>query len=189
MTGIRKQRHGMSEKAGYDLYHNIYTVEHYACNKCFVGHIGRADSVMMVVVTAMAMVVVMMVIGSMPVVVIMLVSQMNIEFHPGNSRFFLARNVEVIAIEPQFLQLMLEAMRINAKIQQRRHKHIAADPAEDIEVKDFHKFQAPSSKLQRSSNRKVPNARPVTERFDFWNLELLWSLKLGIWNFINQSKH
>jgi hypothetical protein len=85
------------------------------------------------------MVVMVMVLGmSVPVLVVMCIGQMNIEFYPGNSRFFLARNMEVKTIEPQFLQFMLELMRVHAKVQQCAQKHIAADAAEDIEVKSFH---------------------------------------------------
>jgi hypothetical protein len=43
------------------------------------------------------------------------------------------------------------------------------------------KFQIPKSKLQRNSNRQVPNWRPV-EGFESWNLNLLWSFDFGAWN-------
>ena len=119
----------------------------------------------------------------------MIVGQMNIEFYSGNSRFFLARNVEVITIKPQFLQLMFEAMRVDAEIQQRSQKHIATDAAEDIEVKDFHKFQAPTSKLQRNSKSLKSKHSAAVRVFGAWRLELLWSLGLGIWNFIGPPKH
>jgi hypothetical protein len=74
----------------------------------------------------------------MTMLVIMIVGQMDIEFHTGDSGFLLARNMEVITIEPQFLQLMLEQMRIHAEVQQSRQKHIAADTAENVQVESFH---------------------------------------------------
>jgi hypothetical protein len=35
---------------------------------------------------------------------------------------------------------VLELVRVNAKVQQRADKHIAADAAENVEVKGFHTF-------------------------------------------------
>src|SRR5689334_9518263 len=86
----------------------------------------------------MGVFVIMMVIVAM----FMIVLQMNIELHAGDSGFLAARNVQVIAIEPQLLQLVLELVRINAKIEQRGNEHIAADAAEDVEVKSFHIYVA-----------------------------------------------
>ena len=105
----------------------------------FVGIVGVFTLIIMSVRMTVAMIVVVIMIGMrMSVVVIMLAGQMNIEFYAGNSRFFLARNMKVITIEPQFLHLVLELMRVHAQIQQCRQKHIAADAAENIEVKSFH---------------------------------------------------
>ena len=89
----------------------------------------------MVVIVVMIMMCVMRM--SVFVAVVMFVGQMNVEFRSGNSRFFLARDVQVITIEAQFLQFMLELMRVHAQVQQRAEEHIAADAAEDIEVKEF----------------------------------------------------
>src|SRR5256885_721586 len=111
----------------------------------------------------------------MLVFVIMPIGQVNIEFDPGNSRLLLARNMEVIAIEPQFFQLVLELMRIHAKVHQRAKKHVAADAAEDIEIKNSHKFQIPSSKLQRNANIQPPNSRT---HVGACCLEFLWSLEV-----------
>jgi hypothetical protein len=48
------------------------------------------------------------------------------------------------------------------------------------------KLQAPTSNIQRSSKLQAP----INERgdlrsvgFGVWNLEFLWSLELGAWNF------
>jgi hypothetical protein len=43
------------------------------------------------------------------------------------------------------------------------------------------KLQAPTSKLQRSAEPQTP----IGERSGFvsWNLEVLWSLDVGVWNF------
>jgi len=92
---------------------------------------------------AMAVLVVMVVIVVMRmfmiVAMIMVVGQMDIELHSGDAGFFLTRDMEVIIAKTQFLQLVLELMRIDAEVQQRSHKHIAADAAEDVQIKCFHR--------------------------------------------------
>ena len=70
----------------------------------------------------------------------MVIGQMDVEFHTGDAGFFLAGDVEVIAIDVQFLQFKLELVRVDAEVQQRAEKHVAADAAENIEVKEIHKF-------------------------------------------------
>ena len=70
--------------------------------------------------------------------VVMLRIGMNIKFRSRNAGALLARDVEVVILQPQFLQLPLELMKINPQIQQRTDEHIAADAAENIEVNGFH---------------------------------------------------
>ena len=89
--------------------------------------------VMMVVIMMMRMTVVV------AMIVIMVFGQMHIELHACDAGFFPARDMEVIIAQAQFLQLMLELMRIDAQVQQRGHEHIAADAAENIEVKRLHR--------------------------------------------------
>jgi hypothetical protein len=43
------------------------------------------------------------------------------------------------------------------------------------------KLQAPTSNIQRSTKPKAPNG--VCGGLDVWNLDVLWSLELGAWNF------
>ena len=40
----------------------------------------------------------------------------------------------MVTIELQFLQLVLQVMRIDTEIEQGADKHIAADPAKDIQI-------------------------------------------------------
>ena len=84
---------------------------------------------------------------------------------------------------------MLKAVRINAEIQERADEHIAADAAEDVEVKHFHKFQIPNSKLQANSKFQIPKRSVVTSALGAWFLDFLWNLELGIWSFIRPSTH
>src|SRR5256885_5797144 len=44
------------------------------------------------------------------------------------------------------------------------------------------KLQAPSSKSQGSTKHQAPGAI-AHDNIGIWNLELLWSLELGIWSF------
>src|SRR5262249_49475953 len=62
----------------------------------------------------------------------MIVRQMNIELYSFDARFFSTSCVQVIAFEPEFLQLMLQFMEIQSQINQRAHKHVAADSAENV---------------------------------------------------------
>jgi hypothetical protein len=66
------------------------------------------------------------------------VREVNIELRPFNLKSFGAARVEMIAVQMQLLQFVLEVMEINAEIEHRANKHIAADAAEDVEVKSFH---------------------------------------------------
>jgi hypothetical protein len=43
------------------------------------------------------------------------------------------------------------------------------------------KLQAPTSNIQRSTKLQAPNGAPGG--FGVWNLDVLWSLEFGIWNF------
>ena len=66
------------------------------------------------------------------------VGQMDIKLHAGDAGFLLARDVEMIAVEFQLLQLALQLARIRAEVNQRADEHVAADAAENVEIKRFH---------------------------------------------------
>lgn len=69
---------------------------------------------------------------------VVIVREMNVELHAFNLRFVFSRAVQVIAVEMQLCQFVLELMEINAEVEQRTDEHVAADAAENIEVKSFH---------------------------------------------------
>lgn len=77
---------------------------------------------------------------SMLVPVFMFVRQMDVELNAINRRLFCADRVNVITVQPQFFQLVLEFVKIHPQVNQRADKHIATDPAEDIEIKGFHRY-------------------------------------------------
>ena len=66
------------------------------------------------------------------------IGQMDIKLHAGDAGFLLARDVEVVAVEFQLLQLALQLAAIRAEVNQRADEHVAADAAENIEIKRFH---------------------------------------------------
>jgi hypothetical protein len=74
----------------------------------------------------------------MPMRMLVVMSKVNVKFHPGNGRFLLARNVEVIAVEPEFFQFTFKFLGIHSKVEQRGNEHVAGDAADEVEVKDFH---------------------------------------------------
>jgi hypothetical protein len=66
------------------------------------------------------------------------VGQMDIKLHAADAGFLLARDVKMITVEFQLLQLVLKPARIHAEVNQRADEHVAADAAENIEIKRFH---------------------------------------------------
>jgi len=102
----------------------------------------------------------MFMIVMMIIIVIMFILQVDIEFYAGDSGFFPARDVEVVAIHAQFFQFVLEPMGVHAQIQQGANEHVAADAAEDVEVESFHteqrtsNIQHPTPNIQSRPKRK-----------------------------------
>ena len=88
-------------------------------------------------------VIVMMQMGMMPMLVLtvfmfVVVREVNVELDSFDARLLLPRGVQVIAVEFKLLQFVLKLMKIDTEINHRADKHIAADAAEDVEVKGDH---------------------------------------------------
>ena len=66
------------------------------------------------------------------------IRQMHIKFYPINRAFLPAIGAERVALELEFLQFLFQRIKIHAQIDHRAQKHVAADAAEDVEVKGFH---------------------------------------------------
>ena len=66
------------------------------------------------------------------------IGQMDVKFHACDAGLLLARDVQVITVELQFLQLALQPAGIRAEVNQRADEHVAADAAENVEIKCFH---------------------------------------------------
>ena len=75
----------------------------------------------------------------MPVVVIM--SEMDIEFCAFDIQPLLAADVQVITLEFEFGQLALELRKIDPEIEQSADEHVAANPAENVQVDRVHPFR------------------------------------------------
>ncbi len=67
-----------------------------------------------------------------PLIVVM--TCVDIKLHTGDARFLTTRDVQVIILEIEFLQLALQLVGVQAKIEQCAQEHIAAESAENIEV-------------------------------------------------------
>jgi len=94
--------------------------------------------VFMCVTMTLTMLVFMMLFLSMVVFVIVLMRQMHIKLHPRDARFLATPHMDMPAVEPQLFQLPLQLRRIHPQINQRADQHIAADAAENIQIKRFH---------------------------------------------------
>ena len=63
---------------------------------------------------------------------------MDVEFHAFDTGLVLTSSVEVIALELKLGQFMLQVVQVEAEIDHRSQKHIAADAAENVEKQSFH---------------------------------------------------
>ena len=71
-------------------------------------------------------------------IVVMIFLEVDIELGTRDMCALLFRNVQVITVQAKFLQLVFEAVKVHAQVQQRAEKHVAADAAENVEVKRLH---------------------------------------------------
>lgn len=100
--------------------------------------------VMMLVLMGRIIIVVMMVMMTVvvfmlvPVRMAVLVLEMDVELRPLYLKTLRPLRVQVITVQLQLLQFALELAEINAQIQHRADKHIAANAAEDVEIESLH---------------------------------------------------
>ena len=64
----------------------------------------------------------------------------NIEFDALNLAAFGPMGVQVVAAQGEFGQFVLQLAKLHAQIQHGPQKHVAADAAENIEIKSFQSF-------------------------------------------------
>src|SRR6266704_2723519 len=70
--------------------------------------------------------------------VVWAVGKVDIELDPLDAGLVPARDMQVIAFQPQLLQLLFQPIGSDTQVEQRPDKHIAADAAEDIQIQSFH---------------------------------------------------
>jgi len=75
---------------------------------------------------------------SMRVLVTVPMRKMNVEFYSANGGFLASRKVQMVTTQRQLSQLPLQLAAIDAQIDQRAEKHVAADSAEDVQVECAH---------------------------------------------------
>ena len=78
-------------------------------------------------------------------VVVVFMREMHIELDAGDALAFVLADVQMEAVEFEFLQLAREFVGVHAEVEQRADEHVAADAAEDVEIESFHlgSFRAP----------------------------------------------
>jgi hypothetical protein len=73
--------------------------------------------------------------------VIVFMSQVNIELNPGDARFLGALGMQVVTLQMKLLQFVLKPMQVHSQIEQSANEHVAADAADEIEIKCLHGVQ------------------------------------------------
>ena len=63
---------------------------------------------------------------------------LHVELHAGDLPPLSSRDAQAPALELEFFEFALQLASSDAEINQRAEEHVAADPAEDVQVKSFH---------------------------------------------------
>lgn len=69
----------------------------------------------------------------------MVVAQMNIKLRPFYLEALRTRGMQMVSVQAQLGQLALQVIQPHPKIEHRADKHIAAQAAENIQIKRFHR--------------------------------------------------
>ena len=64
--------------------------------------------------------------------------KVHVELDPFHTRLLFPRDMQMIPIHRQFLQFLFQFEKGSAQIDQCPDEHVAADPAENIEIERFH---------------------------------------------------
>ena len=66
------------------------------------------------------------------------VLEADVELHAGNVGLLPAGDMDMPAVEFEFFEFVFQRARIDAEINQRAEEHVAADAAENVQIKRFH---------------------------------------------------
>jgi len=83
--------------------------------------------------------------------------EMNIKLDAFNPRFLPTGHVQVVSVESQSLESPFEGCSGNTQVQQCPDEHVAADPAEEVEVEDWHGLQSQRSMKKPLLGRQSPH--------------------------------
>src|SRR5207247_8740288 len=72
----------------------------------------------------------------------MMMIEVNLEFGPTDVRPLLAGNMQMIILKAKRRQRLLQAVEVHAQVKQRADEHVAADPAEEVEIERFHESRS-----------------------------------------------
>ena len=75
-----------------------------------------------------------MILARVRVRTVMCVGEVDIKFHAGDGGLLPMRNVEVIPVEFELLQLPFKFDGIHTEVEQRGDEHVAGDAAENVEI-------------------------------------------------------
>ena len=112
--------------------------------------------VMVIVFRPLTMVMMVMLVGVVVIVfvVMMVILEMNVELDAFNIGLLPAPDMQVITVELQFRQFLLQLARIDSQIDHSAEKHVAADAAENVEVKSLHEFGLRSPPVRPSAAKE-----------------------------------
>src|SRR6267142_2298175 len=102
-------------------------------------------------------------ITSVCVLVAVLMRKVNVEFDSLDGGFMSAGNVQMVTVKIQFLQFVLQVVRVNAQVEQRANEHVAADPAEYVQIQGFHLCSAVVTAPRGFGNLTLHYFTPVAQ--------------------------
>jgi hypothetical protein len=91
-----------------------------------------------VVMVAPAIVVSVMLVMVSVIVVVMMMADMHLEADAFDLESPRPRYMQVVSFEAQLFQLARQVLHRRAEVEHGAHEHVAADPAENVQVKRFH---------------------------------------------------
>ena len=67
---------------------------------------------------------------------------MNVKFNAGNIRTERFAGMKMIPLHRQLFQFPLQLLKVDSEVQEGPEKHIAADPAKNIEIENIHQARS-----------------------------------------------
>src|SRR5436190_24143915 len=93
---------------------------------------------MVMLMPVFVMVLVMFMLVLMPLFMMMIILQVNVEFRSLDICLLAFGGVNVEFLQTQFVQRLLQLPEIHSQVEHGADEHVAADPAEHVQIKRFH---------------------------------------------------